>query len=316
MGTEADVTGFKEVGGSALEIKTRTGTIVYRSDTAAAVLAAAPSAGEPGSPPAAVPVLAPAPPAPVPGSDAAGAPPAPARSRLRNPNLIERQEIEASTALDAYAMVQEARPLWFHSRGVVSLRDPNAGVLQVYLNGMQFGDVNRLREIQLSEVRQLRFYGAAEAQQRYGTGHAGGVIDVSTGAVAPTGTVVREPTPPAPPPPAVHDSTRGRPNSGGAARNSEVLEADEFAGSTALDAMALVQEFRPNWLRALGVTSIHDQSSDEVRVSLNGVSAGDVNQLREIRVSDVRELRHLGAAQAQARYGVGHGGGVIEVLLR
>jgi hypothetical protein len=51
-------------------------------------------------------------------------------------------------------------------------------------------------------------------------------------------------------------------------------------------------------------------------VYLNGVSAGDVNQLREIRASDVRELRHLGAAQAQARYGVGHGGGVIEVLLR
>jgi hypothetical protein len=44
--------------------------------------------------------------------------------------------------------------------------------------------------------------------------------------------------------------------------------------------------------------------------------AGDVNQLREIRVGDVRELRHLSAALAQARYGLGHGGGVIEVSTR
>jgi carboxypeptidase family protein len=117
--------------------------------------------------------------------------------------------------------------------------------------------------------------------------------------------------PPAPPP--ASDSTPARPKHRAVAHNSEVLAADEFAGSTALDAMALVQGLRPNWLRARGVTSIRDQSSDQVRVYLNGVSAGDVNQLREIRVSDVRELRHLSAALAQARYGVGHGGGVIEV---
>jgi hypothetical protein len=95
-----------------------------------------------------------------------------------------------------------------------------------------------------------------------------------------------------------------------------VLKAEEFACSTALDAMALVQEFRPTWLHSRGVTSIRDQSAGQVRVYLNGVSVGDVNQLRDIRASDVRELHFLGAAQAQARYGVGHGGGVIEVLTR
>jgi hypothetical protein len=173
MGTQAEVVGFKETGGSALEIKTRNGTIVYRSDSAAALLAAAP---------APVPVLVPAPPAPAPGSEAPTQPPSRAR---RNQNLIERPEIEASTALDAYTLVQEARPIWLHSRGIVSIRDPSAGIVQVYLNGMQYGGADRLRDIQLGEVREIRYYGAAEAQQRFGTGHAGGVIDVSTGAVAP-----------------------------------------------------------------------------------------------------------------------------------
>src|SRR2546427_368964 len=52
--------------------------------------------------------------------------------------------------------------------------------------------------------------------------------------------------------------------------------------------------------------SIRDQSAGEVKVYLNGVSIGDVNQLRGIRVDNVRELRFLGAAEAQQRYGVRH----------
>ena len=318
MGTQLEVVGFKEVGGNAVEIKTRAGIIVYRSDSAAATLAAAPAAPQPTAV-ATGPVPPPAPPAPVPGAEAS-----PTRSRMRNSNLIERPEIEASTALDAYALVQEARPLWLHSRGVVSIQDPSAGVLQVYLNGMQYGDVNRLREIQLSEIRQVRFYGAADAQQRFGTGHAGGVIEVSTGVVAPSGgePIAAEPSPPpapppaAPPAPAPFDSTRARETRRSRAGNSNVLKAEEFEGSTAIDVMALVQEFRPTWLHSRGVTSIRDQSAGQLRVYLNGVSAGDVNQLREIRVSDVKELRFLPTAQAHARYGVGHEGGVIEVITR
>ncbi len=333
MGTQAEVVGFKEAGGSALEIKTRNGTIVYRSDSAAALLAAAPTGGQPLSPTAApgaapVPVLAPAPPAAVPGSEATAPTPAPTQlpSRARrNQNLIERPEIEASTALDAYALVQEARPIWFHSRGIVSIRDPSAGIVQVYLNGMQYGGAERLREIQLSEVRQIRYYGAAEAQQRFGTGHAGGVIEVSTDAVAPTGPIAAEPSPPPPPraaepepppTPAPFDSTHARETRRSRAGNSNVLKAEEFEGSTAIDLMALVQEFRPTWLHSRGVTSIRDQSAGQLRVYLNGVSAGDVSQLREMRVSDVKELRFLPAAQAHARYGVGHEGGVIEVITR
>src|SRR6267378_1595707 len=94
MGTQAEVVGFKEVGGNAVEIKTRAGIILYRSDSAAALLAAAPAGGQsPGtaSAPAPVPALVPAPaPAPAPA-------PPPARARMRNPNLIEGPEIEAST---------------------------------------------------------------------------------------------------------------------------------------------------------------------------------------------------------------------------
>ncbi len=186
MGTEVVVVGFQEVGGNVLEIKTRSGTIVYRSESASEALAATPANG-----PLPAPATISSAPAPAPASAAPVAAPAttPARAvslaRNRNSNVIEGTEIEASTALDAYALVQEARPNWLHSRGTISIQDPGAGALQVYLNGNQFGDVNRLREIRRSEIRELHFLGPADAQLRYGVGHAGGVIEVSTGAVAP-----------------------------------------------------------------------------------------------------------------------------------
>jgi len=311
MGPQLEVVGFKEVGGNAVEIKTFAGAIVYRSDSAAAILAAA-------AQPTAVatePVAPPAPAAPVPGADAPPAPaPAPTRSRERNANLIERPEIDASTVLDAYSLVQEARPIWLHSRGVVSIQDPSAGVLQVYLNGMQFGDVNKLREINTQDIRELRFLSASEAQMRYGVGHAGGVIEVHTGVVAPTERVVVEPSapPPPPPPPPVADSTRRRMR----ARNPNVLSEAEFSTTTAVDGMALVMEYRPNWLHSRGAVSIQDRSAGDLQVYINGVHAGDLSRLREVSVLAIRELRFLGAGEAQQRYGVGHAGGVIEVVLK
>lgn len=310
MGQRPEVVGFWEEGGSAVVIKTRTGAVIYGTEPAAPAVAVAPSAQPPAPTPAVetTPVRDTTPP-PV-------APAPPSRPGARNPNVIEQSEVESSSALDAYALVQESRPNWLHARGNISIRDPSAGAIQVFLNGTHFGDVNRLHEIATREIRELRFFGAAQAQLRFGTGHAGGVIDVSTGAVAPTGTVVSAPPPPpAPPPLAASDSTRRRASRAGP-RDSDLLEAEEFENSTAVDAAALINEFRPNWLRTRGLISIHDPSAGAVRVYLNGVSFGDVNRLREIRASDLRELRFLNAAAAQQRYGLGHGGGVIELWLR
>jgi hypothetical protein len=77
--------------------------------------------------------------------------------------------------------------------------------------------------------------------------------------------------------------------------------------------MALVREFRPSWLQSRGTMSIMDRTASDILVFLNGVRAGDLTRLRELRVEDLRELRFLGAADAQQRYGSGTAGGVIEV---
>jgi len=328
MGEQLEVVGFVEMGGSARTIKTKSGTLVYGTEQVA-------TAG----PPSTVPPLAP------PAIDPTGGAPAPAlepvasarvpvkmtvdtiparpasHPRIRNSNLIDRGEVEASTAIDAYALVQQARPIWLHQRGAISLRDPTSGVVQVYLDGQQYGDVNRLREINTQDVRELRFLGAGEAQMRYGVGHAGGVIEVYSGVGAPERTASEPsaapppsapPPPQPPPPPPVADSTRRQMR----ARNPNVLREEEFSTTTAVDGLALVMEYRPNWLRSRGVVSIMDPSAGELEVYINGVRAGDLNRLREVSIMAIRELRFLGAGEAQQRYGVGHAGGVIEVVLK
>jgi uncharacterized protein involved in tellurium resistance len=237
--------------------------------------------------------------------------------RIRNSNLIDQGEIESSTAIDAYTLVQQARPNWLHQRGAISLRDPTAGTIQVYLDGQQYGDVNRLREISTQDVRELRFLGAGEAQMRYGVGHAGGVIEVYSGVGAPTERIVSEPSaspapPPPPPPPAVADSTRRQMR----ARNPNVLNEEEFSTTTAVDGLALVMEYRPNWLHSRGAVSIMNPNAGDLQVYINGVHAGDLNRLREVTVMAIHELRFLGAGEAQQRYGVGNAGGVIEIVLK
>jgi hypothetical protein len=48
-------------------------------------------------------------------------------------------------------------------------------------------------------------------------------------------------------------------------------------------------------------------------VYLNGVNAGGIGILEQIRAAEVREIRYVNGRDATTRYGTGHGGGVLEV---
>ena len=328
MADRVEVTGFHEKGGSADFIRAPDGTVVYGTPSVPTV-AVAPTA------PIARPDLTPSAPAAataVPDSTSPG-PDVARPARNRSSKLIDRDEVEASTAIDAFALVQESLPNWLHQRGPISIMNPTAGDLQVYLDGQQYGDVSRLHEIQTTNIREVRFLNAAEAQMRYGAGHAGGIIDVITGVGVPARRVAsgsppaappppapptETPPPPPPPPPPPAPPVRARATQDPrrravGVRNSSILTQEEFERTTALDAYALIQEFRPTWLHTRGAVSIMDPTAGDIDVYLNGVENGGVSRLREIAVQDVRELRFLNAGEAQMRYGLGHAGGVIEV---
>lgn len=43
----------------------------------------------------------------------------------------------------------------------------------------RYGEMSTLRNVRLTEVREIRYLSGPEATHRYGTGHAGGVIHVA-----------------------------------------------------------------------------------------------------------------------------------------
>ncbi|HEX2449980.1 MAG TPA: TonB-dependent receptor plug domain-containing protein [Gemmatimonadales bacterium] len=54
-----------------------------------------------------------------------------------------------------------------------------AMTVMVYVDGTRVGGVQELKRIPSQDVREIRFLSASDAQARYGTGHAAGVIQVS-----------------------------------------------------------------------------------------------------------------------------------------
>ena len=170
------VVGFREAGGSAIEIKTQDGTLVYRSETAAA--AAPPPPPAPAPAPA---LLAPPAVAPAPGAQQLDSLLAPHQGKVsRDFDQLRHEEFAKSMAVDAYSLVQEFRPNWLHSRGPASIYDPGAGEIKVYVDGFLMGGLNALHNVAKLDVDHLRRLSGPEATGRYGQGHAGGVIEVWT----------------------------------------------------------------------------------------------------------------------------------------
>ncbi|SRR6266566_2074313 len=120
--------------------------------------------------------------------------------------------------------------------------------------------------------------------------------------------------PPAPPPVVVPAQDTGRPHRMG--RDPNVLTAEEFQGTTATDALGLVQHYRPNWLHYRGPVSILNRDAGILQVYVDGSHLGDWNRLHEISARDVQEMRFYSGPDATMRHGVGNAGGAIEIQTR
>jgi hypothetical protein len=100
----------------------------------------------------------------------------------RNPNIITREEIAAAHVYNAYDAVQTLRPAFFHSHGQTTLSPGDNGLPRVYLNHQAFGDIDSLRQLDVTAIREIHYYNAPEASNRFGLGNASGAIEVITDA--------------------------------------------------------------------------------------------------------------------------------------
>ena len=94
-----------------------------------------------------------------------------------------------------------------------------------------------------------------------------------------------------------------------------VIEAEEIVSSSASNAYDLIRQVRPNWLRGRGASTSRGGTALPV-VYLGSVRQGGVETLQGFATNGIATLRFVDAVSATTRYGDGHGGGVIEVVLR
>jgi hypothetical protein len=94
-------------------------------------------------------------------------------------NVLTLQELSASTSPNAYEIVRELRPYWLRPRGQVSPRNPMPEIA-VYLDDIRIGNISELQRIPRTTIKEMRYYSASDATNKWGTGHARGAIAIVT----------------------------------------------------------------------------------------------------------------------------------------
>ena len=113
-------------------------------------------------------------------------------------NVLTRAQIESSGATNVYELVHTMRKDWLVPRGVNSFKEsargsgagfgpaaqlsatPGKAAVVVYMDDMRLGEIERMRELLINDVMEIRFIEPQEAAYRYGSGHSHGVILLRT----------------------------------------------------------------------------------------------------------------------------------------
>ena len=101
-------------------------------------------------------------------------------SSARRTGTIQSSEIASASATNAYDLVRQLRRGWLISRGPISVSDPRPAYPRVYMDGVEVGELDFLRSIAASDVGEIEFLSTQESNLRYGSGHFGGIILVTT----------------------------------------------------------------------------------------------------------------------------------------
>ena len=99
------------------------------------------------------------------------------RQSSNNDAVITLDEIESSHQPTLYDVVRALRPNWLRTAPTAVRGDADSGI-SVYLDSQRAGGVDVLRQMPSTSASSLRYYGASEAQSRFGLGNLHGVIQI------------------------------------------------------------------------------------------------------------------------------------------
>jgi hypothetical protein len=89
----------------------------------------------------------------------------------------------------------------------------------------------------------------------------------------------------------------------------DVITGEELIKAHFITVFDAIEALHPPWLTPRGPDSF--VSPSEVLVYLDNVKLGGVSNLRNVDIHVIRYIRHFDGVAATARWGVGHGAGVI-----
>lgn len=90
-----------------------------------------------------------------------------------SPNRLTADDLQPVVQLNAYQAIQRLRGRWLQARGGM--------YATVFVDGTQrFGGLEALRSIMTADVEEMRYLSSSDATTRYGTGHEGGAILLTT----------------------------------------------------------------------------------------------------------------------------------------
>jgi hypothetical protein len=100
-----------------------------------------------------------------------------------NRSVLTQEEIRGAYHSNLYDVVQALRPNWLAQRGPISFADPEAGRVLVYVNNVQAGGAEYLRQVSVLDVLSLRYLDPVEASAQFGLKQSGGAaIIINTSA--------------------------------------------------------------------------------------------------------------------------------------
>lgn len=106
-----------------------------------------------------------------------------------------------------------------------------------------------------------------------------------------------------------------QPESAGPRSRRDVLTKEQIEQTNETNVYGVVETLRGIWLRERGNDTLMGQPT-RVQVYLDDVRMGTVENLRSINTSTVEYIQYFDGNAATARWGLGHGQGVIYVSTR
>jgi hypothetical protein len=95
-----------------------------------------------------------------------------------NANVITEDEIRAAHGNTIYDVIAKLRPQYLRDRGPVALTSGARDVATVFLNDQEYGPIAILRQVEATDVAEVRYYSGIDAVTKFGRYYGTGVIQL------------------------------------------------------------------------------------------------------------------------------------------